>query len=164
AHGEFVMLGMYVALLVVVWLGGGPAAVGFSAAFAPFVLGGVVFLSLIRHVMRGPVLAPILSTFGLALLLRLTPFLIFSSSFRFAAASLVVRHAQRRGHSDAGAATGGGRCRDRADLCAASLAHAHHRRQPASGRRRGSQRRHVDGHSPRSHAGAGLGLGGGQRR
>ena len=24
AHGEFVMLGMYVALLVVVWLGGGP--------------------------------------------------------------------------------------------------------------------------------------------
>ena len=28
AHGEFVMLGMYVALLVVVWLGGGPAVFG----------------------------------------------------------------------------------------------------------------------------------------
>src|SRR5438132_1665998 len=66
AHGEFVMLGMYVALLVVVWLGGGPAAFGFAAAFALFVLGVVVYLSLIRHVMRGPMLAQILSTLGLA--------------------------------------------------------------------------------------------------
>ena len=62
AHGEFVMLGMYVALLVVVWLGGGPEAFGFAAAFALFVLGVVVYLSLIRHVMRGPMLAQILST------------------------------------------------------------------------------------------------------
>src|SRR6516164_909452 len=157
AHGEFVMLGMYVALLVVVWLGGGPAAFGFAAAFALFVLGVVVYLSLIRHVMRGPMLAQILSTFGLALLLRYTAFWIFS-------ASLVVRHAQRRGHSDAGAAARGRGCGDRADLCAASPAHAHHRRQPTSGRRRGSQRRHADGYSPRSHAGARLGPGGGQRR
>ena len=81
AHGEFVMLGMYVALLVVVWLGGGPAAFGFAAAFALFVLGVVVYLSLIRHVMRGPMLAQILSTFGLALLLRYTAFWIFSANF-----------------------------------------------------------------------------------
>ena len=76
AHGEFVMLGMYVALLVVVWLGGGPATFGFAAAFALFVLGVVVYLALIRHVMRGPMLAQILSTFGLALLLRYTAFWI----------------------------------------------------------------------------------------
>jgi len=81
AHGEFVMLGMYVALLVVVWLGGGPEAFGFAAAFALFVLGVVVYLSLIRHVMRGPMLAQILSTFGLALLLRYTAFWIFSANF-----------------------------------------------------------------------------------
>ena len=81
AHGEFVMLGMYVALLVVVWLGGGPAAFGFAAAFALFVLGVVVYFSLIRHVMRGPMLAQILSTFGLALLLRYTAFWIFSANF-----------------------------------------------------------------------------------
>ena len=43
AHGEFVMLGMYVALLVVVWLGGGPAVFGLAAAFALFVLGVVVY-------------------------------------------------------------------------------------------------------------------------
>jgi branched-chain amino acid transport system permease protein len=81
AHGEFVMLGMYVALLVVTWLNGGPAAFGLAAAFALFVLGIVVYLSLIRHVMRGPMLAQILSTFGLALLLRYTAFWIFSANF-----------------------------------------------------------------------------------
>jgi branched-chain amino acid transport system permease protein len=80
AHGEFVMLGMYVALLVVVWLGGGPAAFGFAAAFALFALGVVIYLSLIRHVTRGPMLAQILSTFGLALLLRYTAFWIFSAN------------------------------------------------------------------------------------
>src|SRR5712672_4508952 len=82
AHGEFVMLGMYVALLVVVWLSGGPAIFGFAAAFALFVLGVVIYLSLIRHVMRGPMLAQILSTFGLALLLRYTAFYVFQSDFR----------------------------------------------------------------------------------
>jgi branched-chain amino acid transport system permease protein len=81
AHGEFVMLGMYVALLVVVWLGGGPAAFGFAAAVALFFLGVIVYAGLIRHVMRGPMLAQILSTFGLALLLRYTAFWIFSANF-----------------------------------------------------------------------------------
>src|SRR2546422_6964123 len=82
AHGEFVMLGMYVALLVVVWLGGGPATFGFAAAFALFVLGVVVYYGLIRHVMRGPMLAQILSTFGLALLLRYLAFFIFTANFK----------------------------------------------------------------------------------
>src|SRR5258708_20416167 len=80
AHGEFVMLGMYVALLVVVWLGGGPEVFGFAAAFALFMLGVIIYLSLIRHVTRGPMLAQILSTFGLALLLRYTAFWIFSAN------------------------------------------------------------------------------------
>jgi branched-chain amino acid transport system permease protein len=80
AHGEFVMLGMYVALLVVTWLAGGPAVFGTAAAFALFALGVAVYASLIRHVMRGPMLAQILSTFGLALLLRYTAFWIFSAN------------------------------------------------------------------------------------
>ena len=57
AHGEFVMLGMYVALLTVTWLGGGPAIFGLAAACALFVLGVGIYLSLIRHVIRGPMLA-----------------------------------------------------------------------------------------------------------
>src|SRR6202023_1851168 len=81
AHGEFVMLGMYVALLAVVWLGGGPGVFGLAAAFALFVLGVAIYALLIRHVMRGPMLAQILSTFGLALLLRYTAFWIFSANF-----------------------------------------------------------------------------------
>ena len=81
AHGEFVMLGMYVALLVVVWLHGGPPVFIAAAALALFVLGIGIYLSLIRHVIRGPMLAQILSTFGLALLLRYTAFWIFSANF-----------------------------------------------------------------------------------
>jgi branched-chain amino acid transport system permease protein len=81
AHGEFVMLGMYVALLVVTWLGGGPAVFAVAAAFALFALGVGIYLSLIRQVIRGPMLAQILSTFGLALLLRYSAFFIFSANF-----------------------------------------------------------------------------------
>src|SRR5258708_19870250 len=81
AHGEFVMLGMYVALLVVVWLGGGPAGFGFSAAFSLFVLGVVVYFSLLPHFIPGPVLAHILSTLAPPLLLPSTPLFIFSPNF-----------------------------------------------------------------------------------
>jgi branched-chain amino acid transport system permease protein len=80
AHGEFVMLGMYIALLAVTWIGGGPAVFGLAAAIALFVLGVAIYISLIRHVMRGPMLAQILSTFGLALLLRYTAFWLFSAN------------------------------------------------------------------------------------
>src|SRR5579884_3482299 len=81
AHGEFVMLGMYAALLVVVWLGGGPAVFGVVVALFLLFMGVAVYASLIRHVLRGPMLAQILSTFGLALLLRYTAFWIFSANF-----------------------------------------------------------------------------------
>jgi branched-chain amino acid transport system permease protein len=81
AHGEFVMLGLYVALMVVVWLNGGPAIFAIAAAVALAALGVVIYFSLIREVIRGPMLAQILSTFGLALLLRYTAFWIFSANF-----------------------------------------------------------------------------------
>jgi branched-chain amino acid transport system permease protein len=81
AHGEFVMLGMYVAFLAVVWLHGGPPVFTLAAALALFVLGIGIYASLIKHVIRGPMLSQILSTFGLALLLRYTAFLIFSANF-----------------------------------------------------------------------------------
>ena len=81
AHGEFVMLGMYAALLAVTWIGGGPVVFGFAAALGLFLLGVVIYFALIRAVMRGPMLAQILSTFGLALLLRYAAFWIFSPNF-----------------------------------------------------------------------------------
>jgi branched-chain amino acid transport system permease protein len=81
AHGEFVMLGMYAALLVVTWLSGSPIVFGMVAALALFVLGVAIYALLIREVLRGPMLAQILSTFGLALLLRYTAFYVFSANF-----------------------------------------------------------------------------------
>ncbi|HXZ01952.1 MAG TPA: branched-chain amino acid ABC transporter permease [Stellaceae bacterium] len=81
AHGEFVMLGMYAALLAVLWIGGGPVVFGLAAALGLFLLGVIVYFALIREVMRGPMLAQILSTFGLALLLRYAAFWIFSPNF-----------------------------------------------------------------------------------
>src|SRR5439155_16271019 len=69
AHGEFVMLGMYVALIVVTSMGGGPTSFSFLAAGLLATLGIAIYFALIRHVIRGPMMAQILSTFGLALLL-----------------------------------------------------------------------------------------------
>jgi branched-chain amino acid transport system permease protein len=81
AHGEFVMAGMYVAFLAVVWMKAGPAGFSLAAALGLFVLGVVVYFALIREVLRGPMLAQILSTFGLALFLRYAAFWIFSPNF-----------------------------------------------------------------------------------
>jgi len=82
AHGEFVMIGMYVAFLVVTALNGGPVAFAPAAAAFLFLLGVVVYFGLIRHIIRGPMIAQILSTFGLALLLRYVTFWLFSANFR----------------------------------------------------------------------------------
>ena len=82
AHGEFVMIGMYLAFLIVTYLHGGPLVFGPAAAAALFLFGIVVYYALIRHVMRGPMLAQILSTFGLALLLRYLAFWIFTANFK----------------------------------------------------------------------------------
>jgi len=81
AHGEFVMLGMYVAL-VITWGHFGPEAYAPAAAVALFCLGAIVYMGLIKHVMRGPMLSQILSTFGLALLLRYLAFYVFKSDFQ----------------------------------------------------------------------------------
>ena len=164
AHGEFVMLGMYVALLVVVWTGGGPEAFGFAAAFALFALGVCVYLSLIRHVMRGPDARADSLHLRIGAAAALHRFLDLLGELRFAAANFVFRHAQPGRNSAARPATRGGRGRGRLDHRTPPPAYAHDPRQPAACRRRGPQRRHAHGHSPRSHAGDRLGTGGSQRR
>ncbi|HXW25056.1 MAG TPA: branched-chain amino acid ABC transporter permease, partial [Xanthobacteraceae bacterium] len=73
---------MYLAFLIVTYLNGGPLAFGPAAAALLFLFGIVVYYGLIRHVMRGPMLAQILSTFGLALLLRYLAFWIFTANFK----------------------------------------------------------------------------------
>ena len=89
AHGDFVMLGMYVAFVVWTLMGGGPAAAVPIAALVLASLGIVCYFALIRHIMRGPMLAQILGTFGLALLLRYSAFWYFGTSFRTLPETLV---------------------------------------------------------------------------
>lgn len=81
AHGDFVMLGMYTAFVVWTLLGVGPAAGVPIAALVLATVGVVVYFGLIRSVMKGPMLAQILGTFGLALLLRYSVFWAFGANF-----------------------------------------------------------------------------------
>ena len=81
AHGDFVMLGMYVAFVVFSVFGVGPAARRAARRARARDLGVIVYFALIRHIMKGPMLAQILGTFGLALLLRYSVFWWFGANF-----------------------------------------------------------------------------------
>jgi len=82
AHGDFVMLGMYTAIMVWTGMGGGPFAAAPIAAILIATLGMASYFLLVRHIMRGPMLAQILGTFGLALFLRYSAFWTFGANFR----------------------------------------------------------------------------------
>ena len=81
AHGDFVMLGMYVAFVVWTLFGAGPMLGAPIAALALATLGVIVYFGLVRSIMKGPMLAQILGTFGLALLLRYAAFWWFGANF-----------------------------------------------------------------------------------
>lgn len=81
AHGDFVMLAMYTSFVIWKTLGLGPAASVPIAALLMATLGIVVYFALVRHVMRGPMIAQILGTFGLALFLRYAAFWYFGANF-----------------------------------------------------------------------------------
>ena len=61
AHGDFVMLGMYTAVVIWTALGGGPWASVPVAAILIATLGVVSYFLLVRHIMKGPMLAQILA-------------------------------------------------------------------------------------------------------
>jgi len=89
AHGDFVMLAMYVAFVVWTAVGGGPAASVPLAAMVLATVGIICYFLLVRHIMKGPMIAQILGTFGLALFLRYAAFWYFGSDFRTLPDSLV---------------------------------------------------------------------------
>src|SRR5438067_3241847 len=89
APDDFVILGMYVAHLVYSLLGAGPLIGAPLAMLVLATLGVVVYFSLIRDIMKGPMLAQILGTFGLALLLRYSVFWFFGANFLTLPANLV---------------------------------------------------------------------------
>ena len=82
AHGDFVMLGMYTAVVIWTQLGGGPWASVPMAATLIATLGVISYFFLVRHIMKGPMLAQILGTFGLALFLRYGALYAFGANFK----------------------------------------------------------------------------------
>jgi branched-chain amino acid transport system permease protein len=81
AHGDFVMIGMYIAYWTFVLAHQGPVVFTLLAALGLAMLGVIVYLTMIRQIMRGPMLAQILGTFGLGLFLRYACFWAFSANF-----------------------------------------------------------------------------------
>ncbi len=92
AHGDFVMFGMYVAFVIWTLFGAGPIVGVPVAALVLATLGIIVYFGLIRSIMKGPMLAQILGTFGLALLLRYAVFLVVRRGFSFVARKPGRRH------------------------------------------------------------------------
>ncbi len=81
AHGDFVMLAMYATFVLWSAFGIGPAAAIPIAALLLATLGIVVYFALVRHILKGPMLAQILGTFGLALFIRYGVFWYFGADF-----------------------------------------------------------------------------------
>ena len=82
AHGEFLMIGMYTGLLTAQATGVDPLLTLPVAAAVGFVLGVICYSGFVRFLLRGPMIAQLLGTFGLMLLLRNLALLIFGSEDR----------------------------------------------------------------------------------
>jgi branched-chain amino acid transport system permease protein len=82
AHGEFLMIGMYTGLLTAQATGLDPLFTLPLAAAVGFVLGILCYAGFVRFLLRGPMVAQLLGTFGLMLFLRNLALLIFGSADR----------------------------------------------------------------------------------
>ena len=82
AHGEFLMIGMYTGLLTAQVTGMDPIFTLPVAAVVGFLLGVICYYGFIKFLLRGPMVAQLLGTFGLMLFLRNLALLIFGSEDR----------------------------------------------------------------------------------
>ena len=82
AHGEFLMVGMYTGLLTAQATGMEPLLTLPFAAAVGFLLGILCYFGFIKFLIRGPMVAQLLGTFGLMIFLRNIALLIFGSEDR----------------------------------------------------------------------------------
>ena len=82
AHGEFLMLSMYLSYFFHASLGWDPLLALPLNAAALFVLGVVVYFALIRRVLKAPMLAQIFATFGLGVFLQNLAQFLWRPDFR----------------------------------------------------------------------------------
>jgi branched-chain amino acid transport system permease protein len=82
AHGEFLMIGMYTGLLTAQATGMDPLLTLPIAGVVGFVLGLLCYAGFVKYLLRGPMVAQLLGTFGLMLFLRNLALLLFGSGDR----------------------------------------------------------------------------------
>jgi len=82
AHGEFLMIGMYTGLLTAQATGMDPLLTLPAALAVGFILGLLCYWGFVKFLLRGPMVAQLLGTFGLMLFLRNIALLIFGSEDR----------------------------------------------------------------------------------
>jgi branched-chain amino acid transport system permease protein len=92
AHGEFLMIGMYTALLTSQTTGLDPLCGLPVAGLMGFGLGLACYYGFVRFLLRGPMVAQLLGTFGLMLVLRNLALLLFGSEDRSIHAGWLVGH------------------------------------------------------------------------
>jgi branched-chain amino acid transport system permease protein len=90
AHGEFLMIGMYVALLTSQATGLDPLFSLPVAGAVGFGLGVACYYGFVQFLLRGPMVAQLLGTFGLMLVLRNLALLFFGSEDRSIHAGVLV--------------------------------------------------------------------------
>lgn len=90
AHGEFLMVGMYVALLTSSYLAVDPLFSLPVAAAVGFLLGILSYRLLIQHILRGPMMAQLFGTFALMLFLRYLAMFIFGPDVRSISQGILV--------------------------------------------------------------------------
>jgi branched-chain amino acid transport system permease protein len=82
AHGEFLMVGMYVAYWCYLLLGMDPVLGMPVSVAAGIVLGVVSYYAFIRYILRGPMIAQLFGTFGLMLFIRYVALFFWGPNFR----------------------------------------------------------------------------------
>jgi len=90
AHGEFLMVGMYIAFLISSYLPLDPLVSLPIAGAAGFLLGIISYRLLIAHILRGPMVAQLFGTFGLMLFLRYLVMFIFGPDVRSISHGILV--------------------------------------------------------------------------
>ncbi|MBM4348260.1 MAG: branched-chain amino acid ABC transporter permease, partial [Deltaproteobacteria bacterium] len=90
AHGEFMMVGMYLAYLMSTYLPLDPLFSLPISALAGYLLGIASYRLLVHHILRGPMVAQLFGTFGLMLFLRYLAMYIFTPDVRSVKTGLLV--------------------------------------------------------------------------
>ena len=90
AHGEFLMVGMYAAFLTATGLAIEPLLTLPVAAVICFILGIGSYYLLVRYLLRGPMLAQLLGTFGLMIFIRYMAMAIFGPDYKTLEQGLLI--------------------------------------------------------------------------